>query len=581
MNRVQDGAEPTEAGPVPEVRASFRERAAEAGRRAVAVRSNLWPALLFLVLIIALWGRPALGDWAHLRLANPGDAESFSFYLSWNVHALANFVNPFHTPNLYAPGGQDLGNAISLPTVSMLMAPITVLFGGTAAYNTALLLAIWLGTFAVYLLARELTGSLLGATAAGLLMLVAPYFTGHAQGHLNLMWVFATPLIGYLATRYVKGTLRPGWFVAWTAVLVAFTGGASTEVLVTHTLFIVLGVGVVICFTRGEVRRRSARSLLWLAAGGAIGAILLIPVVVAALQAGIPTSALNPPNLYSTELTNLVVPTRMSEFGETLFEGVREDWLSNDSENTAFLGIPLVLLLGAYAFATRHRFSGAVAAFGLIGLILSFGPLLTISGINTIPMPWMVATFVPGLDHALPGRFSLFVFMAACLLVADAVARRVVPLWITATLVAASFVLMVPNLSSMGFPTPAPISEFAAEDLDDVVEPGDNVLVLPPGQYGPGMRWMDELDFTFVTPTGNGGGANAPEAWADPVARALFDRNFDFDWDDELLPYLERIGVDLVIVDEGSDEWLEVTERALGPATEEIDGVHVWDLASD
>lgn len=564
-----------------EARPTVRVRATRIAKRVIAPTSHLWPMLVFAIAVTAVWARPVLGDFAHARLSNPGDSESFAFYLSWNVHAITNLMDPFHTPNLYAPDGLELGNAISIPSVSLLVAPVTLLFGGTAAYNVAFLLAIWLAATAVYLLARELTGSIVGATTAGLLMVVAPYFVGHAQGHMNLMWIFATPMIGYLVVRYVKGRLRPGWLVAWTAVLVAFTGGASTEILVTHTIFIVIAVVVTICFTGGPIRVRAARSLLWLAAGAAIGAVLLLPVVIAALRVGVPVEVGNPPNLYSTELTNLVVPTRMVEFGGAVFDGVRQSWLSNDAENTAFLGAPLILFLAIYAFATRSRFSGAVAAFGLVALILSFGPLLTISGVNTAWMPWSLATQVPGLDHALPGRFSLFVFIAACVLVADAIARKVVRGWITGVLVAASFVLMVPSLSTLAFPTPAPVSEFAEEDLDDVVTEGESVLVLPPGQYGPGMRWMDELDFSFVMPTGNGGGANRPDALDDPVASALWERDLEFDWENTLLPYLQRTGVDLVIVDAGEEAWMEIAEASLGSASEVVDGVHVWEIPAD
>ena len=568
--------------PQPEIKAAELARRPrgglrELGGRLVSRRSHLWPILVFVSAILVLWARPVLGDFGHLRLSNPGDSESFAFYLSWNVHAVANLMNPFFTPNLYAPGGLDLGNAISIPSVSLLVAPISAMWGGTAAYNAAVLISILLGALSVYLFARELTGSVVGSTMAGLLMVVAPYFVGHGLSHLNLMWIFGAPLIGYLLVRYAKHRLRWGWLVGWTALVLAFTGGASTELLVTETIFVAVGLVVAIIFGAATVRRRLLRATIWLAVGGGIAAIILIPVVLAALRAGIPDAVENSPALYSTELTNLVVPTRLVRFGWIdAYATVSQTWVSNTAESTAFIGIPLLVFLGVYAFAVRGQFPLAVASFGVVTLIASFGPHLTISGVATLPMPWKLTESIPGLDHALPGRFSVFVFMAVCVLVADAWARRVLPRWIVMVFFAFSALLMVPNLHAMGFPTAAGDERIVSSgELAHLLHDGDNVLVLPAGQNGPGMQWMDELDFSFTMPTGNGGGANRPAALDDPVAEALWDQNLDFDWANTLKPYLTRNDVDVVIVEQGKTQWRDAVESALGPP-ERVRGAWVW-----
>ena len=52
-----------------------------------------------------------------------------------------------------------LSNGITLPVIGVLMAPVTAIWGGNAAYNTALLLSIFVAGAAGFLRSRELTGS--------------------------------------------------------------------------------------------------------------------------------------------------------------------------------------------------------------------------------------------------------------------------------------------------------------------------------------------------------------------------------------------------------------------------------------
>jgi hypothetical protein len=543
--------------------------------------SGTWPMLALVGITLWVWGHTVLAHFASLRLSNPGDAESFALYLSWNAHALTHLEDPFFLPNLYAPGGMDLGNAISLPGVSLLVAPVSLIFGGTAGYNAAVLLAIFFGAAAVYLLARELTGSKIGAMCAGVLMVVCPYFTGHGGlGHLNLMWVFGLPFIGYLLARYVKGTLGGWWLALWVALTVGFTIGASTELFVMEPIFAGLGIVVAVVFVDRAQRRRLIRSIPFLALGALGGILLGLPVIVAGLRTGIPDAPGNPPALYSTEVTNIIAPTRLVQFGESFFQYLWPSWVGNDAENTAYIPISLLLFVLAYAFASRSRLAAGTAVFALLALIASFGPFLTIAGKSTVPMPWSYLMEIKGLDHALPARFSAYVFMAVVIMVADGWARRVLPRPVTAVVVGLSFVLLIPNFQFMGFPTQTASPEYVASGrFAAEIEPDENVLVLPAGEWGPGLRWVDELDFSFRMPTGNGGGASPPSALKDPVAWALFAQDLKYPYRQELPPYLQRVGVDLIIVDEAHPEWKAAMDDALPVAAVEEGGVWVYRLA--
>lgn len=574
----QPAGHPARSGASVAVR-SRRDRMRGAGQRLVSRGGHLWPLLFLAGWTTAVWAWPVLRGFAHLRLSNPGDSESFAWYLSWNVHALTNGMNPFFTPNLYAPDGMDLGNAISVPSVSILVAPVTVLFGGTAGFNTAFLLAIFFGGAAVYLLARELFGSALGASLAGALVVVSPYFTGHALGHLNMMWVFGLPLLAYLVARWVRGRLRRRWFVVSVASTVAFTIGASTELFVTQSVFAVVAFIVAVAFATTAVRGRLTAALPWLALGGLGGVALGAPVIVAALRAGIPETIANPPALYATDLTNVVAPTYLNLIGDSFFAVLRSRWLGNDAENTAYLPITLLVLVLAVLIVCRERMVAGITAFAVVTFVFSLGPYLTIAGAQTVPMPWTFAGHVPGLDHALTSRFSVFVFMALALLVARGWASGALPRWFVGAAVALTCVLLLPNLRVMPFPVDASVPEYVSSGaLSEEVAEGENVLVLPAGQWGPGMRWMDELDFEFEMPTGNGGGAEPPDALLTPVGQALFYQRMDFDFEDELLPYLQETDVELVVVDGGHPQWKAIMDEVLPGAAEAEGGVWVYDV---
>lgn len=529
--------------------------------------------------VLVVWSWPAWSDFANLRLSNPGDSESFAYYLSWNLHAWGTGQDPFFTPNLYAPGGLDLGNAISMPGVSLLVAPVSLAFGGTAGYNVAFLLSIFFGGVAVYLLAKELFNSIVGAVIASELMIVNPYYSGHALGHLNLMWVFGLPLIGYLVLRRVKGRLGRVALVIGVALTVAFTTGASTELLVTQTVFTVIAYLVASVVVRRRLRARLLGTLPWTALGAILGVLIAVPVIFAAINTGIPDEVLNPPSAYATDLTNVIAPSELMAVGEGPWSRLWPLWGGGFSEDTGFIPLILIVLLLVIARRASGRVLIGLAVFSGIALILSFGPYLTIGGVQTLPLPWLLALEVPGLDHVLPGRFSIFVYLGLVLIVAQAW-KRMTLRRITIVLAAAiAIVVTLPNLVYMRFPVDARDPGFVDDgQLEALIRPGENVLVLPPGQWGPGMRWQDKLDFTFDMPTGNGGGANLPDALDDPVAMALWERDVDFDFATSLRPYLQRVGVTTVIVDQRRPVWKKIADDALGDQSEEYEGVWVWKL---
>jgi len=127
--------------------------------------------------------------------------------------------------------------------------------------------------------------------------------------------------------------------------------------------------------------------------------------------------------------------------------------------------------------------------------------------------------------------------MALSLLLAQAWVIRGVPRGTVGATTVASVVLLLPNLAVSSFPVDVSDPPFATTGaLAERIEDGDNVLVLPAGQWGPGMRWVTELDFRFDLPTGNGGGAKLPPALHEPLPVAMFVQDLTHAYESELLP---------------------------------------------
>jgi hypothetical protein len=125
-------------------------------------------------------------------------------------------------------------------------------------------------------------------------------------------------------------------------------------------------------------------------------------------------------------------------------------------EATAYVGLPLLLVLGWFAAVRWHDRRVRVATvMGVLLLVLSLGPELHVAGQPwNVPMPWLPLSGLPLIEHALPGRLTLFMWLAVAGLVAMAIDHAAVldvrsaGLRLTAIAFGLVFVLPTPAASS-------------------------------------------------------------------------------------------------------------------------------------
>ncbi len=295
------------------------------------------------------------------------------------------------TEMLAGPDGGVLLDVMLLPALAM--APVTLIAGPVAAANLWVWLSLLASGVATYALGRRLSGSVAGATAAGLVVQTAPCLVGYAlvSGvHERLaLWLFPTLVLLLLRCRD-----RGGW--RWPAALGA-TLAAGAIHCPNYGLFACILLAFVVPVLAWP-SRRGGPGLRWLLPTGvALG--LGLAVVVLALQwmirqpdfladVGMQRVELSPgsrPVYEAATLADMLNPvsartTRSSDYEDEIYFLPYIGW------------VPLLAMLAGAALAWRggRRRSAALAGCGLVFGVLAAGPTLRSGGVS-VPEPLFLA----------------------------------------------------------------------------------------------------------------------------------------------------------------------------------------------
>ena len=267
--------------------------------------------------------------------------------------------------------------------------------------------------------------------------------------------MFPIPLIALQVLRYLRGELSDRRLVLTCGLLIALLISFSTELALT-TLVAGLLALVIARLSIGPSLDPAVRSL-WrpLALASGLALVLVSPLVVAAL-AGFQTGRINSPFVFSADLANLVIPTRLTLAGGHLFHPVSDRFRGNIAEDGAYLGLPLLalcLLEAREAWSSRARRIAPLCV--AVALVCALGPVLRIAGVAVAPLPWLPLAYLPPFENILPVRLVAYAALAASVCVASYLARRTTPARVALVLV--SLAAPFPALASDIWRAPAPI----------------------------------------------------------------------------------------------------------------------------
>jgi hypothetical protein len=380
----------------------------------------------------------------------------------------------------------------------------------------------------------------------------------------------------------------------------------STEVLVSLLLFGALTL--VLTYWLAPERRRRIRELTPRVLGaGALSALLVSPFLYYALK-GLGPKGPNPSvnytvvaDRYSQDPLNYVLPTPVTWIGHGLANplaarfNVTDSTHANYNEASAYLGLPLLLIVGVFLFAHRRRSSAKVTVAALAGVfVASLGAHLHITNPPndqdgayrpSIPLPWRAVTHVPAVDHLLPGRFTLYVFLIAAVVLAQWLSEPARLAWARWLAAGVAVLFLAPNQSlPYSRAKPADPSFFTTNTYQHYLKRDETALVIPYGWNGNSMLWQAQTGMYFRMAGGYLSSDIPADYWRDPLVQALLDPEAKGitpeRWGRPLRDFLVRRRVGAVILaGRDSDAWRPVVE-SLGLRPRRVGGVLFYDVPS-
>ena len=462
----------------------------------------------------------------------------------------------------------------SLPVAALVAWPLTWLAGAVVTYNVLSLLAPAFSAWTGFLLARYLTRDTLAALVGGYFFGFSSYQLGRMLGHLNLGLVFAVPLLVLFALQRFKGDLSRTRFVASLAIALLVQLGLSTEILATACVLGALTWLVFLLYAFPEDRLRLWALAREIVLAAAIMAVLAAPFLYFVLKGLRNLSGqINSPEAFSANLLNYVVPTPLTLIGGGFFANVAHRLNGNMTEQGAYLGLPLILILVLHFRDRRvHPYIKPLLVSLVAILILSLGPSLHFAGVATgIWLPWRLTLHLPLIHQALPTRLSMYVALAAGLTAA---------LWLSSarsgleragrfTLAMLACVCLVPKPIAARW-TALPIQPFfEPENVVRSLGRDANVLIFPYGYAGPSMIWQWQSGMRF-SQSGGYLGPTPPSTATLPAVKSFYTGVVGPDFANDISGFCVAHKVSAILIAPGTPETL-------------VDALHSlnWDTAND
>ncbi len=446
------------------------------------------PALAYLGVSLLSFGPRVLPHLSSRVVGDGPDTQIFVWSFAWWPHAIAHGENPFYTHAIFVPGGYNLTWATSVPGLALAFAPLTWAFGPVASLNLAAILMPALDAFAAFLLCRHVTRSTWASLAGGYLFGFSSYVLAGTLDHIHTTAVFLVPLAALLVLRFLEGSLDGHAFGLRFGALVVGQLLISTEILFTLTLALAGALVLALLVSpgsRARVRELVAPLLLSYAGAAIVAAPFLYYL---ATGAGFRPSAGS--ESYVADLLNYVVPTRVTWFGHWWTAALAARFPTNDVERGAYLGLPVLAIVGWFAVLRRRTAAGRFLLAGFaIAVIASLGRLLWVGGHQVVSLPWRWIASLPFLVNTTPARFSLYASLAASVMVAMWAASGRVPRGFRIALPVAAAIAIAPNLALGAWSRTLHVPNL------DCFGPGETLLVFPFGSAGDSMIWQAEGRF--------------------------------------------------------------------------------------
>jgi hypothetical protein len=355
-----------------------------------------------------------------------GDQFSTMWFLKWAPFSLFHGHNPFFSTFANYPFGVNLLTNTSSLFLGALVAPVTLLSGPVAAFNTVSTLALAASATAGYFFLRRWVQWRFAAFVGGLLYGFGPYEIAQSAGHTNLTFVVFPPLILLVVHEIVvrqRGSARI-WGIAL-GLLATAQFFVSSEVLVSTIVVGAICVIVVAVLGHGHISNHLRYSAVGFGWAAAVGVVLLVyPAWFAVKGPGHISGPIQlVPQGYRADLLGLLYPDSYQHFAPASLARTAANFANSTTENGSYLGVTLlaVLVVGVIVLWRRSTVVRIAAIAGAAAWILSLGAGLVVDSkppgaSSGFPLPERVFTKLPLLSNTIPARYSLYLDLFAALL---------------------------------------------------------------------------------------------------------------------------------------------------------------------
>ncbi|MEJ5299412.1 MAG: hypothetical protein WHS38_00300 [Thermodesulforhabdaceae bacterium] len=477
---------------------------------------NYYALLIYFILTMVFWGAPLKFDFINsLHIAM--DPAFYLWSFKWWPYALSHGLNPFLTKAFWAPFGQNLAWTTSCPSITIMLWPITNLFGPIFSYHFITIISLALAPYGIYLINKQLDLKKINSFIGGLIFFFSSYVWGQLLGHLNLYVIFAIPFFLYLTVLRLKRSIGSKRYVILSALLLAFQFGISNEIYATFVLFgfFALFVSFLIFINDENCRKLIFKIFLESVLIILISIILLSPYLYFVFYEYV-KEQLNSPHAFSADPLNYLIPTPITMLFGDLFKFISVKFTGNFSEEGAYLGLPLIFIVVSFfakSFSTKNKFYIFLSIMFCVILIFSFGPYLRILNYPIIPMPWYLFTKLPLIHQALPTRFTLYTSMITAIMAAIWLEKTNISIKLKYFVAILAIIFLIPNLNVYrGHKITYPAFLISGQ-YKDYIKSGENVIIFPTYVMGgfQGPLWQQRTDFYF----------NVSQGFAGPIPSSL------------------------------------------------------------
>jgi hypothetical protein len=372
-----------------------------------------------LIVAYLLWGPAHFTD-IHRDIFTPsGDPFATVWYLRWWPFSLSHHINPLFERYAYYPNGFNLAWATSIPTLALIMSPVTAIWGALTSFNVLVLTALPVSALSCCYLIYYLTKKYWASVLCGFIYGFSSFQLGELLGHNCFYVSFIPPLVVLVILMRVKGRLGKIPFIIILAVLLAMQFGIATEGFGSMFLFGVAAWILCLIFVDTKLRSKLFSVSLDIIWATLLSLIIVSPFIYYLLKgySDVP-KVINSPVQYSADLLNFIIPTNINFVGRHLFQSLSKNFTGNTSEQGAYLSLPLILFIAAYGiFNWRKWYAKVLVIMAALIAVASLGPELQINGkVVMSTMPWSITTHIPVLRSMLPTRFTMYIFLVAAIM---------------------------------------------------------------------------------------------------------------------------------------------------------------------